>query len=254
MMQSSNKQAEWREVYKDDMGHFKSLKKGVFLCIFVFIASFILSFYYSKNILDFILSDGKEIGYEFVYLTPIEIIAEQIKLSCVMAFVITLPIILVSLTLFIMPAIDGSMFAIAKTLIFAGLLFVTGTAFSYFVLMPFSFRMFYEIGIETQITAQISVQKYVDLYITLTIVLGLIFEMPLIAAFMSYIGIIKSKIMTRGRFLAIIIIMIISNIITPTTDLFTAILVDVPMYGLYELSILICKQIEKKKMMKLAEA
>ena len=253
-MEKSSKEAEWREVYDSDAGHFRALRTGIVSSFIVLLISFAISFCFSKSILDFILDSGRQIGYEFIYLSPIEIVAQQIKISFIIAFVVTLPLFITQVLIFIKPAIDGPMIELVKVFLFALILFLVGAAFSYFILMPFSFNMFYQIGLETEITAQISVQKYVDLYITLTIVLGLIFEMPLIAAFMSYIGIIKSKIMTRGRFLAIIIIMIISNIITPTTDLFTAILVDVPMYGLYELSILICKQIEKKKIMKLAEA
>ncbi len=247
MEKRQNGQREWREVYGDDSEHFKSLSRGIILSIAIFLATFGVGFYFSKDILDFILSGGKEIGYEFIYLSPIEIMASQIKISAVCAFIIILPAILSMLLVFITPAIDGSMFVVVKVFIYALILFLIGAAFSYFILMPFTFRMFYNLGLETEIVAQISVQRYVDLYITLVFALGVVFEIPLLAGFLSQVGLINSEALSKWRPIALLVIMAISNIITPTTDILTALLVDIPMYLLYEISILICKRMERKK-------
>ena len=241
------KEAEWREVYDSDAGHFRAMRSGIVSSFIVLLITFGISFYFSNNILDFILSRGRQIGYDFIYLSPIEIVAQQIKLSFIIALIVTLPLFITQALIFIKPAVDGSMIEIVKVFIYALMLFITGAAFSYFVLMPFTFNVFYQVGLETNITAQISVQKYSDLYIALVVALGIIFETPLIAAFLSSLKLINSTSMCKGRMMALIVIMALSNIITPTTDIFTALLVDIPMYGLYEISILICKHIEKKR-------
>ena len=246
-MEKNSKEAEWREVYDSDAGHFRALRTGIVSSFIVLLISFAISFCFSKSILDFILDNGRQIGYEFIYLSPIEIVAQQIKISFIIAFAVTLPLFITQVLIFIKPAIDGPMIELVKVFIFALILFLIGAAFSYLILMPFSFNMFYQIGLETNITAQISVQKYTDLYVALVVALGIVFEIPLVAAFLSTLGLIKSQTMCKGRMVALIIIMALSNIITPTTDIFTALLVDVPMYGLYEVSILICKHIERKK-------
>lgn len=246
MKQAQSKDSEWREVYLDDFGHLRALRGGVILSFITFLIAFGISFYFSKSMLDFILSDGKNIGYSFVYISPLEIMAEQIKLSFLVGIIVTLPVIITEGLLFIKPAIDGSIFSIVKIFLFATILFCLGAGFSYLVLMPFTLNMFYSLGLETQIIAQISVQKYVDLYMALVFALGVVFETPLVASFLARLGLLNSEKMAKGRLIALLVIMAISNIITPTTDILTATMVDVPMYLLYEVSIIVCRRVEKK--------
>lgn len=248
MKQKQSKQKEWREVYGHEEDHARVLFRGIIFTILIFFATFFVSYYFSKEILDFILKGGKEIGYEFIYLSPIEIIAQQIKLSAMVGFIIILPLIITEILLYIMPAIDSPMGIIVKAFFFAMILFLLGAAFSYFILLPFSFQMFFEIGIETKITAQISVQKYIDLYLGIVVGLGFVFEIPLLAGLLSKLGLINSKMLIKGWYVSLIVSNLIAIIITPTTDLITELIVVIPIIGLYTLSIGVCRVIEVRKM------
>ena len=96
------------------------------------------------------------------------------------------------------------------------------------------------------ITSNITLKSYISTFTTLTFVLGLVFQLPIVAFFLGKVGLISSEIMSKYRRHAILLILIVSAIITPSVDIFTLLLVATPLYMLYELSIHIVKRVELK--------
>lgn len=125
------------------------------------------------------------------------------------------------------------------------LLFVVGVLMSYFILFPIAFRFLGTYSISDMVESNITLHSYIGTFTTLTLIMGLVFQLPVIAFFLGKIGIVKSQFLKRYRKHALVIIMVVAAIITPP-DLMTLILVTVPLYLLYEVSIGIIKRMEGK--------
>ena len=89
----------------------------------------------------------------------------------------------------------------------------------------------------------LTIQSYTDTLISMSLVMGVIFELPIICAILGRMGILSSHLMSRYRRHAIVAILVLAAIITPTTDVFTLIIVSLPIWLLYEFSILLLRVI-----------
>lgn len=125
------------------------------------------------------------------------------------------------------------------------LLFVVGVLMSYFILFPVAFRFLGTYSVSEVVESNITLRSYIGTFTTLTLVMGLVFQLPVIAFFLGKLGLVKSSFLKRYRRHALVLIMVAAAIITPP-DLMTLVLVTIPLYLLYEVSILILKRMEKK--------
>lgn len=124
-------------------------------------------------------------------------------------------------------------------------LFVVGVLMSYFILFPIAFRFLGTYSVSDLVESNITLRSYIGTFTTLTLIMGLVFQLPVIAFFLGKIGLVKSSFLKKYRKHAIVIIMVVAAIITPP-DLMTLILVTIPLYLLFEVSIGILKRMERK--------
>ena len=122
-------------------------------------------------------------------------------------------------------------------------LFSLGVLMNYYIVFPVSFRFLGTYQVDPSIRSTITLASYISTFSTLTFVMGLVFQLPVVAFILAKLELITSTFMVRYRRHAFIGVMVTAAIITPP-DLFTLILVTVPMYLLYELCIVIIKRIE----------
>jgi sec-independent protein translocase protein TatC len=157
------------------------------------------------------------------------------------------PYILVELFRFITPALYENekkySVSVAATMY---LLFIVGVLMSYFILFPISFRFLGTYSVSGMVESNITLKSYISTFTTLTLVLGLVFQLPVIAFFLGKLEIISSDQLKHYRKYAFIVIMIVAAVITPP-DLMTLVLVTIPLYFLYEISILVLKRMERRK-------
>ena len=121
-------------------------------------------------------------------------------------------------------------------------LFIVGVLMSYFILFPISFRFLGTYSVAEQVQSTITLDSYISTFVTLTLVMGVVFQLPVIAYFLAKMGIINSEILTKYRQYAFLIIMVVAAIITPP-DLMTLVLVTIPLYILYEVSIITTRHV-----------
>ena len=119
-------------------------------------------------------------------------------------------------------------------------LFIVGVLMSHFVLFPISFRFLGTYSVSAKVVSNITLDSYVTTFVSLTLVMGVVFQLPVIAFFLGKMGIVTSEMLAHYRKHSLIIIMLIAAIITPP-DLMTLILVTIPLYLLYEVSIRVVK-------------
>ena len=122
-------------------------------------------------------------------------------------------------------------------------LFILGVMMSYFVLFPISFRFLGTYSVSARVVSNITLDSYISTFVSLTLVMGIVFQLPMMAFFLGKMGVITSEMLTRYRKHSFVFIMLIAAIITPP-DLMTLILVTIPLYLLYEVSIRVIRQVE----------
>ncbi|MDR2461496.1 MAG: twin-arginine translocase subunit TatC, partial [Deltaproteobacteria bacterium] len=132
--------------------------------------------------------------------------------------------------------------AILKLTVMAFLLLVLGAIFAYVVVLPIGFKFFVGFGGNT-VTILPVIHEYLSLVMTLLIAFGVAFQLPLLLLFLAHIGIVNSQKLARFRQYALLIIVIVAAFLTPP-DVISQILMSIPMYGLYELSLFLIRQRE----------
>lgn len=163
----------------------------------------------------------------------------HITVSCILALLLASPYILFELFRFISPALYESekrYSGVVALVIYV--MFALGLLMSYFVLFPISYQFLATYQVDESIANTITLDSYVTTFSTLTFMMGLVFQLPILAFILGRMGFIDAALLKRYRAYALVIILIVSAIITPP-DLFTLILVSIPIYGLYEVSILV---------------
>lgn len=161
------------------------------------------------------------------------------------------PYILYELFKFVSPALlDNEKRYSVQVVFTVYTLFILGVLMSYFVIFPISFRFLGTYSVAEKIHTSITLDSYISSFVTLTLLMGVIFQLPVMAFILGKMGIITSDYLATYRRYAILIICLISAIITPP-DIMTLILVAIPLYMLYEVSICVIKNIEKSKIKKL---
>jgi sec-independent protein translocase protein TatC len=168
------------------------------------------------------------------------------KSSIALGFIIAFPYVFWEVWRFVRPALYERELKAARGIVFVcTLLFITGVLFGYYIIAPFSisFLAGYQLG---DIMATPTLASYMNYMIMFTLPVGLVFELPVVVYFFSRLGIVSPEGMRRKRRIAFVVILIVSAIITPTTDAITLLIVTFPLYGLYEVSIVVSGKAQKQ--------
>lgn len=157
------------------------------------------------------------------------------------------PYILYQLFLFVSPGLYANERKHAVGLVGTGyLMFIIGVLVSYFLIFPLTFRFLGTYQVADDVDNMISLDSYMSTLIMMCLAMGIIFEMPVLSWILAKMELISDEFMRRYRKHAIVFILIVAAIITPTSDIFTLLLVSLPMWLLYELSIIIIHFTTKK--------
>ena len=169
----------------------------------------------------------------------------HMQTSFYLAVLLASPYIIIELFGFIAPALyDHERHLAVRVGVVMYLLFTVGVVINYFLIFPISFRFLGTYQVSDDITNTITLDSYISSFSTLTFLMGLVFQLPIISWILGKIGLLKAKYMTRYRRHAFFGILVLSAIITPP-DIFTLVLVAIPLYLLYEVCIHIVRKMEK---------
>lgn len=171
-------------------------------------------------------------------------LAEQfvihMKKSVCTGFLLSSPYTLYLLFHFIAPALYENEKKYSLRVAGCGyVMFILGILLGYFLIFPLTFRFLGTYQVSGDVTNMITLQSYMGTLMMMCVLMGIVFELPVLCWLLAKLGILSAGLMRRFRKHSIIIILIISAIITPTSDIFTLSLVVLPIWMLYEISILI---------------
>ena len=119
----------------------------------------------------------------------------------------------------------------------AYLMFLVGTLVCYFIIFPLTVRFLGTYQVSNDIDNMLTLQSYIDTFISMCLVIGLVFELPVVCSILGKMGLVSGGLMRNYRRHAVVAILVVAAIITPTTDIFTLLVVSLPIWLLYEVSI-----------------
>ena len=167
----------------------------------------------------------------------------HISTSFWLALVAAFPYFIYEIWKFVRPALfPDEVKNMRMAFVFGTVMFYAGCAVGYCVVFPFTFRFLVEYQIREQIVNQINLSSYIGNFIMMIFVMGLVFELPLLAWILSKVGILKRSFLVGYRKYAVVVLLILAAVITPSGDPFTLSVVFLPLYLLYELSILLVRK------------
>jgi sec-independent protein translocase protein TatC len=187
------------------------------------------------------------LGLDFdLSLVNIEVAAQfmiHMKVTFVCALILTFPYIVYELWKFIAPALyDNERKAIRGAFSFASVLFYIGLAVGYSVIFPLMINFFAGYQVTPDVPNTFSLSSYISLFSSTVLIFGIVFQFPTLIAVLSALGVVTREALRQYRRHAVCAVVVLAALITPSGDPFSLLVVTIPLYMLYEFSILICKR------------
>ncbi len=168
--------------------------------------------------------------------------------SITAGLILGVPYLLFEIWLFIKPALlENERKSASGFVFFASALFFTGVLFGYYVIAPLSINFLLTFTVDPSINNTITIDSYLSLILTLALGSGIIFQLPVVIFILSKLGVMTPQFMRKSRRYAAVLILVVAAVVTPTADPYTMLIVAFPLFLLYEASIMISANIQKKK-------
>lgn len=201
-------------------------------------------------------ANGSFFMYRLMGATPFSLhlintgLTEQFMVHMRVAFAVgllcALPYLLYVSFSFISPALyENERRASVRLIIWSYFMFMVGVIVNYLLIFPLTVRFLGTYKVADSISNMLTLSSYTDTLLMMTLTFGFIFEIPVISRLLAVFGLLRAEWMRRYRRHAIVAILIVAAVITPTTDIFTLLIVSLPIWLLYEASVLIVKHAEK---------
>lgn len=181
-----------------------------------------------------------------VFTAPMDKFMAHLKVSILTGIVLACPFWVYQIWMFVAPGLYKNERKFGYYFMsFGTFLFLIGILFVYFVVYPLAFEFLLNFGKNTD-SAMITINDYLSFFMTTTLVFGLAFELPLVLTILGMLGVITKPLLKKFRRYAIVLICILSAFITPP-DVISMVLLVLPLYGLYEVSIFLVGWFQPKK-------
>ena len=185
----------------------------------------------------------EEMGVQLINTGLAQQFLLHVKASLCAGVLFTLPYIIYLLFHFVSPALYTHERRYAVYLVVSGyFMFMIGVVLSYFLIFPLIFRFLGTYQVSEMVANTVTIDSYMDTLMTVSVSMGIVFEIPVVCWVLGRMGLINASMMSRYRKHVIVALLVAAAIITPTSDVFTLSLVALPMWLLYEISILIVKK------------
>lgn len=222
--------------------HLDELRKRIVKSLLALAFGVAVSFAFIDRIFDFIMRPLQEMlppGSKLIYTEPTEAFVLYLKIALLAGLVIAAPLIMWQVWLFIAPGLyaNEKRFAI-PFIVLSTVGFITGAAFSHYVLFPWMWRFLASFSKDYLMFAP-KIEPVFSLYTKMILGMGLVFQMPSVVFFLAKMGMVTARFLLRNIKYAVLIIFITAAVITPSGDMLTQTLMAAPMVGLYLISIVI---------------
>ena len=240
--------------------HLDELRSCILRMLTAIILMAVIAFFMKETLFSIVLApkDSSFVSYRLLGVEPFNIhlmntgLTEQfmihLKAAAYAGVLLTSPYLLYEFFRFVSPALYQNERRYAWHIVgSAYLMFIIGTLLNYFLVFPLTVRFLGTYQVSTDVANMLTIQSYMDTLLMMSLVMGVVFELPVVCWVMARMGLINDQFMSRYRRHAIVIILAVAAIITPTADAFTLFVVALPIWLLYELSIAIVRTTVGKK-------
>ncbi|MBQ8158925.1 MAG: twin-arginine translocase subunit TatC [Prevotella sp.] len=235
--------------------HLDELRSVIIKSLIVFAVAAVAAFFMKEQLFDVVLAPRSShfISYQLLgieeefYVSLMNVgLTEQfmthMRVAIYAGLLLASPYVLYQLFSFIAPGLYQNEKRVATWIaISAYAMFIIGTMVDYFLIFPLTVRFLGTYQVSPDVANMLTLQSYIDTFIGMSFVMGIVFELPVVCAILGRFRVINDTLMSQYRRHAIVAILVASAIITPTTDAFTLLVVALPIWLLYELSIWIVK-------------
>ena len=228
-----------------------ALRKKLFVIATVLCTGVVISLQFTSPLINRMKHDLLPEGAKLVYLSPLEVMMLQLKISMIIGLLITLPFIVFYIYRTIskrysvrIPYSRKGQFLLLSVAILS--MFILGASYSYFFMLPIFLKFLYIDAAASGVTATYSIFNFISFIATTTAIFGLVFELPIILTILIRNGFVKYDTLVTYRKHIYVIILVIAMLITPGTDVFSQMMFAVPMTIFFEISMLIVKIIGVK--------
>jgi sec-independent protein translocase protein TatC len=231
------------------VSHLQELRQRIIICLAAVGIAFLVTYYFREKVNVFLLLPFKKVmpaGSSFIFTGVTEAFITYFKIWIITAAAISSPVIIYQVWMFVSPGLyEKERRYVYPLIIWGSVFFAGGVAFCYYIIIPRLYSFFIGFGSDLVIPMP-DLKEYVSLTLKLLVVFGFIFEMPLLAYFFARAGIVNYKFLAKKRRYAILAAFIISAVITPP-DVISQVLLALPLWGLYELSVIVARFFGKKE-------
>lgn len=240
--------------------HLDILRDSIIKILVVTIACGLLAFFFKETLFEIVLApkNSQFITYRLLGVKRFDIhlmnigLTEQfmihMKTALCFGILVASPYILYVLYKFIAPALyQNEKHYATRIVCSAYMMFLIGVLVNYFLIFPLTVRFLGTYQVSSDVANMLTLASYMDTLLFMSLVFGIVFEIPIISWLLALFGLLKASWMQQYRRHAFVVILIIAAVITPTSDVFTLAIVSLPIWLLYESSIVIVRITEKKR-------
>ncbi len=256
------------------LGHLEALRWHLFRSVVVVMILALVLFFFKEFLFDGVLLAPKSPNFltyrvlckasKYLHLgddlcitvIPFSLISTDISaqftthmwVAFIAGLVVGFPYVVWELWRFIKPALNTNERNYAKGIVFyTSFLFLSGVLFGYYIITPMTVNFLGSYQVSLQVNNTITLDSFISTVTTMTLITGIVFELPIVVYFLTKIGILNPTFMRTYRRHAVVVILIVAAVITPTSDATTLIMVALPLYVLYEISIFVSAYVVKNK-------
>jgi len=221
--------------------HLEELRSRLFKTAIFFVVALFVGFYTAEPIIRYIKLSDEANHFSLHAFKVTDPLSVYLTVTLLVAMLITSPVLLYQLWAFATPGLyESERKATLKYIPYSLVLFIGGVSFGYFVLFPFVMKFMTGLGADLEIIPTIGVNEFFSFLFKLVIPFGFIFQLPVIALFFSRIGMLDPKLMIKFRKYSYFVLFVIAVLLAPP-DVVSYIIISIPLFLLYELSIKIAQ-------------
>ncbi|MFV0256922.1 MAG: twin-arginine translocase subunit TatC [Acidimicrobiales bacterium] len=226
------------------VGHLTELRTRLIRCVIAVVVGVVIVYLFNQPIFN-VLQDPYcsvlvEKGDECIFLirSPTESFAVVLSIAGYGGLILAMPVILYQLARFVLPGLYPEERKILVPFVVGSILLLLLGMLAGYLIMPQTLRWLLSFGAET-FTAQFSPRDYVSFLVKMLLAFGIAAELPLVLIFLQAVGVVQHATLKSSRRLALVVVMILAAVITPTGDPFTMAVIGIPMYLFYEISLMV---------------
>lgn len=228
------------------LDHLEEFRRRLIISLIALIAATVVSFFFSRQILDFLtlpLKKHQEVSLYFQ--TPFEAFMVHVKAALCSGILFATPVWMTQIWHFVTPGLyEKERRALIPLIFWSFILFISGCAFAYYLVLPAGLDFLLAFGSQT-LKPMFTVGPYVSFFLGMILACGALFDFPVVMIGLVKLGVVSTQTMAEARKIVIVVIFVVAAVVTPSPDPFSQLLLAIPLWILFEISLVVCRRFEK---------